>query len=97
MILSLAFELRPNLIPPHDVTGVSKLQLQSKKHPDEHECAVQLAESTSRIENVDLHLESDKKLKEDLTKTAATLLGSAGYDQNAYKKWVEGGEVIKNQ
>lgn len=96
-MLSLAFELKPNIAPPVDSVGMSGLNLQAKKYPDEHQCAVQLAKSVANIRDVDAHLTSDTQLKEDLTATKAALLESAGYDPGAYIKWVDGGEVVEKR
>ena len=92
-MLSLAFELKPNIAPPVDSVGMSRLNLQARKYPDERECAVQLAKSVANIRDVDAHLSSDVTLKEELKNTKAALLESAGYNRDAYTKWVDKGEI----
>jgi len=96
IMLSLAFELKPNISPPVDETGMSKLNLPAKKHPTEHECAMKLAESVYRIRDVDKMLAADAALKIDLRDSHADLLEAAGYDRTAYIKWVDEGEKTTN-
>jgi hypothetical protein len=97
VLLSLAFELRPNVSPPADATGVATLQLKSRKYPDEGECALKLAESVANIHDVEAELNANQALKAELRDAQATLLESAGYDRDAYVAWVNGGEVIGNE
>jgi hypothetical protein len=80
-MLSLAFELKPNVAPPVDTTGMAKLELQPKKFPSESEIAIKLAESVANIRDVAAELSSDPALE------------SAGYDRDAYLKWVSDGEL----
>jgi hypothetical protein len=94
VMLSLAFALKPNITPPADATGMSKLTIPERKYPDERECAIKLAESVSRIRDVDELLAADQKLKISLCGAHADLLEAAGYDRGAYLKWVEDGEVV---
>ncbi|MGD0089647.1 MAG: hypothetical protein ABSE73_06975 [Planctomycetota bacterium] len=95
-MLSLAFELSPNVIPPIDKTGMTKLQPVQKTYPDERTCAVKLAESAANIRDVDAELAANQRLKAELRDAQATLLEAAGYDRAAYLKWVEDGEVTAN-
>lgn len=95
VLLSLAFELKPNTAPPTDPTGMSKLKLESKEYPDERECALQIVESTTHIADVDAMLKKDPKLKEQLRDSQAEMLEAAGYDKDAYIKWVATGEVVR--
>jgi hypothetical protein len=96
-ILSLAFELKPNVAPPVDASGMSGLTLQTRKYPEERECALQLAKSAANIRDVDAHLASDAALKRRLKGSKAALLESAGYDPKAYDKWVDEGEGISRK
>ena len=95
VLLSLAFELRPNISPPVDTTGITTLQLQSRTYPDEGECALKLAESVAGIRDVDAELNANPALKTELRDAQAMLLEAAGYDRNAYVRWVDGGEIIR--
>jgi hypothetical protein len=97
VMLSLAFELTPNVAPPVDTTGMVKIQLQAKKFPDESECAVKLAESVGNIRDVDAMLIADPALKAELLEANANLLESAGYDRAAYMKWASEVDGIPNQ
>jgi hypothetical protein len=92
-MLSLAFELKPNIAPPVDSVGMSGLKLHAITYPDERQCAVQLAKSVANIRDVDAHLSSDLSLKEELKNTKAALLESAGYNRDAFITWVDKGEV----
>jgi hypothetical protein len=92
VMLSLAFELKPNAAPPVDSSGMAKLELQPKRFPDERECAIKLAESVANIRNVDDELANNLELKAELLEAKARLLESAGYDRAAYLKWVSEGE-----
>lgn len=94
IMLSLAFALKPNIMPPVDDTGIATLNLPIKKFPDERECAVKLAESVSHICDVDDTLKADVELKTKLRDSQADLLEAAGYDRAAYVKWVDEGEII---
>lgn len=93
VMLSLAFELTPNFAPPVDATGMSKLQVTQKQFPSELTCAVKLAESVANIADVDGKLSENSALKTLLLKEAADLLESAGFDRDAYIKWVIDGEL----
>jgi hypothetical protein len=97
VMLSLAFELKPNFVPPLDTTGMAQLAYQSKKMPDERECAVKLAESVANIRDVDLELASRPELRAELLVANASLLESAGYDRGAYVKWVSDGERVSGK
>lgn len=92
VMLSLAFAFKPNISPPVDETGMTKLSLPTKKYPTEDECAIKIAESVSVIRDVDDLLKSDPKMKDALQNAQADLLESAGYDRAAFMKWVNDGE-----
>jgi hypothetical protein len=94
VMLSLAFELKPNVTPPVDTTGMTKLQLATKAYPSERDCAVKLAESVGNIRDVDAELTANKAMWAELRDAQADLLESAGYDREAYLKWVGSGELI---
>jgi hypothetical protein len=96
VMLSLAFALKPNITAPVDETGMAKLELVTKRFPDERECALKLAESVSHIRDVDELLALDAELKSRLRDSHADLLEAAGYDRSAYIKWVDEGEVTEN-
>ena len=91
VMLSLAFSLKPNITPPVDVTGMSKLERVVKTYPSERECALSLAESVAGIRDVDEILAADAELKSRLRDSQADLLEAAGYDREAYPggTWVE--------
>lgn len=93
MMLSLAFELRPNVAPPSDTTGMSAATLPPRRFPDECECAVKLAKSVANIKSVEDKLSADPNLTHTLQEAQACLLESAGYDRAAYLKWVSEGEM----
>ena len=93
-MLSLAFELAPNFVPPVDPIGISQVETTTKRFPDESECAVKLAESVANIRDVDTLLAGDTAMKTVLRDAQADLLAAAGYDRAAYIQWVEDGEVI---
>ncbi len=95
-MLSLAFALKPNIMPPIDETGMAKLELVSKNYPSECECALKLAEFVNKIRDVDEILAADPKLKIKLRDSQADLLEAAGYDRVAYIKWVDEGEKTGN-
>jgi hypothetical protein len=93
VMLSLAFEMSPNIAPPVDETGMSTLPVKPKKFPSELECAMKLAESVANIGDVDSKLASDAAMKAALLEESADLLAAAGFDREAYIKWVHDGEV----
>jgi len=96
LMLSLAFELHPNVTPPTDPTGISGITIPERKYPGECECAVKLAVSVSGIRDVDCLLKSDKILWTRLRDAQAILLESAGYDLASYVAWTDAGEVISS-
>jgi hypothetical protein len=93
VMLSLAFEMKPNIAPPVDSTGMSNLGLQQKKFPTELECAIKIAESVGNIRDVDAELTAHPDLKAELQEAQANLLESAGYDRAAFIKWASEGEI----
>jgi hypothetical protein len=93
VMLSLAFELRPNVAPPFDAAGMSTVTVQPRRFPDECECAMKLAESVAKIRAVEDELSADPNLTHALKEAQACLLESAGYDRAAYLKWVSEGEM----
>ena len=95
-MLSLAFELKPNISPPIDTTGMTKIESPQRRYPDERECAVKIAESVANIRDVDTELSANPELKMKLRDAQASLLEAAGYDRAAYLKWVESGEVTQD-
>jgi hypothetical protein len=97
VMLSLAFELTPNFAPPVDATGMSKLQMTAKQFPSELDSAVRLAESVANIADVDGKLSENADMKAALLQEAADLLESAGFDRDAYIKWVDGGELTARE
>ena len=94
VMLSLAFELRPNFADPVDATGMSKIQGTQKEFPGEGVSAVKLAESVANIADVDMKLAHDFELRATLVDAAANLMESAGFNREAYLKWVADGEPV---
>jgi len=92
MMLSLAYDMSPNIAPPVDGTGMSTLAGQRRTFPSEGECAVKLAESVSSIVDVESALAADPAMKASLRDESANLLAATGYDRNAYLRWVSDGE-----
>jgi hypothetical protein len=93
VMLSLAFAFRPNIKPPADPTGVSQVEVVPRYFRDEGECALQMASSVAMIADVDGILTSDQALRDRLRNDKADLLAQAGYDRDAYLKWVLEGEI----
>ncbi len=96
VMLSLAFEMTPNFAPPVDATGMSSLAVTARTFPTEAVCAVKLAESVSKMTDVDEKLAANAELRTVLRNEAADLLTSAGYDRDAYLRWVDAGELAKS-
>jgi hypothetical protein len=93
-LLSLAYEMIPNIAPPVDATGMSTLSTAARTFPSEASCAVKLVESVSNIVDVDAKLAEDSVLWGALREEAADLMASAGFDRDAYLQWVDAGEQI---
>jgi hypothetical protein len=93
VMLALAFEFSPNIMPPVDHSGISSLDSRPKKFPDECACAVRIAKEVASIQDVDARLDADVELKERLTNDHADLLQAAGFDREAYMAWVNAGEA----
>ncbi len=92
VMLSLAFEMTPNITAPADATGMSSLHVPEKRFQSEVECAIKIAKSVENISDVDHVLSDDPIKKADLFKESADLLEAAGFDRGAYIKWVNDGE-----
>ena len=93
VMLALAFEFTPNIVPPVDTTGISMLVVPQRNYPDEVQSAVKLVESVAAIRDVDAELAANPALKAELRESQADLLKAAGYDRDAYIEWVEAGEI----
>lgn len=96
-MLSLAFELTPNIAPPIDSTGMSGAVAPQKTFLSEVECAIRIADSVAAIGDVDAKLAADSGLRIKLRDEAANLMASAGFDRDAYTKWIDEGEVIAEE
>lgn len=93
IMLSLAFEMTPNLSPPVDASGMSSLAFFTRDFPTEVACAIKLVDSVTEISDVDAKLVADATLKNTLLHEAADLMESAGYDREKYVQWVTDGEL----
>ena len=93
VMLALAFEFSPTSTPPMDRTGISHLKVPQPKFPSECECAVKILERVAGIQDVDACLKADPELHSKLTADHADLLQGAGFDRDAYMKWVANGEA----
>ena len=91
-MLSLAFEMTPNFVPPVDTTGMSQLNVNERAIPSEAESAVKLAGSVAQIVDVVLKLAENPALHTELLDEAANLMAMAGFDREKYISWVEAGE-----
>ena len=91
-MLSLAFEFTPIVTPPADQTGLSTLRLPDPKPFNELELASRLVNSVRNMSNIDELLSQALDLHNDLMKSSADLLQSAGYDRDKYLRWVQDGE-----
>lgn len=94
VMLALAFEFKPTIVPPVDTTGTSTLTLSQRSFPDEAQSAVKLVQSVAAIRDVDVELAANPELKSKLRDSQADLLQSAGYDRDAYIDWVDAGETV---
>lgn len=94
VMLALAFEFMPNITPPVDSSGISKLDVVPKVFASEKDCAVKIAKGVAGIQDVDARLEADAVLKAKIAEDHADLLAASGFDRVAYLKWVADGEVI---
>jgi hypothetical protein len=91
-MLSLAFQFRPKHLPPVDPTGLSAAQISVPAFPTELECATRLVTAVQRISDVDEILCADAELRDAMLSSSADLMQSAGYDRDAYLRWVAEGE-----
>ncbi len=92
-LLSLAFVFNPQHSPPIDKVGMSNLKPKTGPQPSELEVALKLISVAQKIQDVDRRLREDQALWEATKASSADLLESAGYDREAYLKWVDGGEI----
>jgi hypothetical protein len=91
-MLSLGFCITPYFAPPVDPTGISDLQLGARTLPSELETALDFISVASCIRDVDQILALDAELRNQLANAKADLLLVAGYDRDAYLRWVADGE-----
>lgn len=91
-MLSLAFQFTPIARPPQDATGISTLNLPSPSPFNEAELATKLVSSVASITDIDEVLDTDLDLKQSILESSADLLELAGYDREAYLRWVQNGE-----
>lgn len=91
-MLSLAFLITPHYGPPVDSTGLSQLRPQERALPAEEQIGIDIVTTAEYIKDVDHLLAQDQNLRAQLAKRKAALLASAGYDPDAYLRWVENGE-----
>jgi hypothetical protein len=97
-MLSLAFEFVPTHSPPVDPTGMSKQSTVKVKVATEEECAINIIDMVRQIADVDDILENNEEVKILLRDSSAALLEDAGYNREAYLKWIEDGEMTdRNQ
>lgn len=92
-MLSLGFSISPHYTPPVDTTGLSTINPAPKPFPAELDTALKLVSVAERIRDVDQLLAADPAKREVLIHAKADLLAAAGFDRNAYLKWVEDGEL----
>lgn len=94
-MLSLGFLITPHYAPPIDSTGISGLQPEPQAIQSELETALDLVSVASRIRDVDEILADDAALRNRLTAEKADLLSAAGYDREAFLRWVADGEAAQ--
>ncbi len=92
-MLSLAFQFTPLATPPVDATGLSSLKLNTPAPFDELDLAKKLVTAVKNISNIDSILNENSHLHSALFESSADLLSAAGYDRNAYVRWVHDGEL----
>jgi len=97
VMLSLAFQFKPNFSLPPDPTGISTFTAPQSTFPSEAEHALKIAEVVGRMRNIDTELEANSSLREQLTKESADLMESAGFDRAEYLNWVSVGELSARQ
>lgn len=94
VMLSLAYELKPNLVPPVDPTGMTAQQVApGAPFPTERDCALKMIGLVDGMKDVAAILAADAALKDQLKGAQARLLEAAGYDPEAYQAWVANGEI----
>lgn len=91
-MLSLGFRITPHYAPPVDQTGLSNLQSAARPFPSELETALAFVSVAERIRDVDELLAADAAAREALMNSMADLLAAAGFDRDAYLRWVAEGE-----
>jgi hypothetical protein len=84
-MVSIAIRFMPTHIPPSDPT---QLALATAVAPDECALAEKVAARVSSLLDVDDLLSSDTDLMREMTEAMCSLLESARYDVDAYRKWV---------
>lgn len=91
-MLSLGFLITPHYAPPVDQTGLSNLQPSSRPFPSELDAGLAFVAVAERIRDVDELLAADAATRQALINSKADLLGNAGFDRDAYLRWVAEGE-----
>ncbi len=90
-MLSLAFKMSRAPHRPTDRRGIVRPRKKAHTAATEIQIATKMLPQVGGIVNLDKKLGSSKALARDMTDSSARLLQSAGYDPNAYRKWVRQG------
>jgi len=97
VMLSMAFQFKPNFSLPPDPTGLSTFTAPKSPFPSEAESAVKIPVVVGKMRDVDAALAADAVHREQLTNEAADLMESAGFDRARYLEWVATGELSARQ
>ena len=92
-MLSLGFRVTPHFAPPTDQTGISSLKPGTWNIPSEKEIAVEMATVAATFETSTRSWQPMYRCGTALRKAKAELLSAAGFDADAYRKWVADGEL----
>lgn len=85
-MLSLAFRCTPNIILPRDRFNLASAPVREQLNPiDEVELALQVAESTANLTDLDAFLEQDIRLMEKMVVDSIRFLQEASYDTAGYR------------
>jgi hypothetical protein len=83
-MVSIAIRFQPTHVPPNDPIKLAGVKATT---PDECALAERVAARVSTIVDVDDVLSSDPEVTSEMTEAMCSLLESARYDIDAYRKW----------
>jgi len=88
-MLAVAFRFERLVTPPYDARGLSEMSTPViEDFASEKVCAIEILKVTSDLQDADLILQSDQKLRDEMILGQSKLLNKAGYSEELYLEWL---------